>query len=70
MTRNLGTLFGTAVLDNWDGTPVMTDRGQLVFNFDSQVSVLFSASLVPEPSTILLAAGLVLIGVCRRRAGR
>jgi hypothetical protein len=68
MLSTIGPLTGDGSIVQWTLTddPVLTSGGRLIFS-DAGVQVTYTATLVPEPSTLLLAiAGFVFFPLRRR----
>jgi PEP-CTERM motif len=71
MLSSIGPITGTTKLLQWNDfeSAVQTNAGQLIFNSANNISGSFSATIVPEPSTLtLLALGVVGLVVARWRA--
>jgi hypothetical protein len=55
-------------LTQWSFSPVTTDGGVLVFNNARPINATFQATLVPEPSSVVLLLGaMVWVGFRQRR---
>jgi hypothetical protein len=67
MTESIGPITANAQLVQWSNpTPILTSGGTLNFT-NATVLGTFTARVVPEPSTLLLAlAGFSLLGIRRR----
>jgi hypothetical protein len=64
MLSSIGPIAGTGVLLQWDRSSILTNGGVLVFNDGSSAST-FAATVVPEPSTLLLLGSGLVAGAMR-----
>lgn len=61
MLTSIGPISGVGLLIQWQAAPIRTSAGLLHFEFDANVPATFQAVIIPEPSSIALAAICLLI---------
>lgn len=66
MLASIGPVTGTGNLLQWDFENLRTSGGVLFFDDNATVPMNFTATIVPEPGVIGLAAVAFLVGCCLR----
>ena len=69
MLSSIGPLSGSGQILQWDSSPVHTSGGQLLLEGGAS-PIVFTATVVPEPTALALAAALGAIGAAGGRRGR